>query len=165
MLNSYDMNPVAFPPGRAKLSTQPEPTGSLASVNTIGTVRVACSNGVIVEEPPPRMTSGASAASSPACLRISAALGVPQRVSMRTLRPIVQPNTASACRNAPRRVCHTGSSAAAGTSTPMRRTRSPCCARAATGHATAAPPSSVINSRLFLMVSSAADCWLLTPGV
>jgi hypothetical protein len=29
----------------------------------------------------------------------------------------------------------------------MRRTRSPCCARAATGHAAAAPPSNVMNSR------------------
>jgi hypothetical protein len=29
----------------------------------------------------------------------------------------------------------------------MRRTRSLSCARAATGHATAGPPSSVINSR------------------
>src|SRR6516164_2184900 len=37
-------------------------------------------------------------------------------------------------------------------STPMRRTRSPCCARAASGHA-AAPPKSVMNSRR-LMTSS-----------
>src|SRR5262249_52776516 len=34
-------------------------------------------------------------------------------------------------------------------STPMRRIRSPCCARAASGHA-AAPPRSVINARLFM---------------
>jgi hypothetical protein len=32
-------------------------------------------------------------------------------------------------------------------STPMRRIRSPCCARAASGHATVAPPSSVMKSR------------------
>jgi len=38
MLNSYDMKPVALPPGRAKLSTKPAPTGSTPSVNTIGTV-------------------------------------------------------------------------------------------------------------------------------
>ena len=38
------------------------------------------------------MTSGASAANSAACLRISAALVVAQRVSIRTLRPMVQPN-------------------------------------------------------------------------
>src|SRR5262249_12261939 len=34
-------------------------------------------------------------------------------------------------------------------STPMRRIRSPCCARHASGHA-AAPPRSVINARLFM---------------
>src|SRR5262245_48498737 len=45
MLNSQIMKPVALPPGRAKLSTKPAPTGSLVSVNTIGMVRVACSNG------------------------------------------------------------------------------------------------------------------------
>ena len=60
-------------------------TGSPATGNTIGTVRVACSNGPTVEEPWARMTSGASAANSAACLRMSAALVVAQRVSMRTL--------------------------------------------------------------------------------
>src|SRR5215468_5758252 len=35
-------------------------------------------------------------------------------------------------------------------STPIRRTRSPCCARAARGHATAAPPSRVMNARRFI---------------
>jgi len=78
------------------------------------------------------MTSGASAANSAACLRISAALMVAQRVSIRTLWPMVQPDCCSPCRNAPKRVCHTGSSAAAGSSTPMRRTLvAACCARAA----------------------------------
>ena len=32
----------------------------------------------------------------------------------------------------------------------MRRIRSPCCARAASGHAAAAPPSSVIKSLRFM---------------
>jgi len=34
-------------------------------------------------------------------------------------------------------------------STPMCRTRSPCCVRVANGHAAVAPPSSVTNSRRF----------------
>ena len=72
--------------------------------NTIGTVRVACSNGPTVVAAGARMTSGASAANSAACLQISAASVVAQRVSMRTLRPMVQPKSASACRNAPTRV-------------------------------------------------------------
>ena len=32
------MKPVALPPGRARLSTKPAPTGSAATGNTIGTV-------------------------------------------------------------------------------------------------------------------------------
>ena len=42
---SNAMKPVALPPGRARLSTKPAPTGSRRVVNTIGTVRVACNNG------------------------------------------------------------------------------------------------------------------------
>jgi hypothetical protein len=38
------VNPVALPPGRAMLATNPAPTGSGTSANTIGTVRVACCN-------------------------------------------------------------------------------------------------------------------------
>ena len=34
---------------------------------------------------------------------------------------------------------------------PMRRTRSTCCALAASGHTAAAPPSSVMNSRRFII--------------
>jgi hypothetical protein len=34
-------------------------------------------------------------------------------------------------------------------STPMRRIRSACCARAASGHPAAAPPSSVMKARRF----------------
>ena len=38
----------------------------------------------------------------------------------------------------------------------MRRTRSVCCARAASGHAAAAPPSSVMNSRRSHSITSSA---------
>ena len=38
----------------------------------------------------------------------------------------------------------------------MRRTRSGCCARAASGHAAAAPPSSVMNSRRSHSITSSA---------
>jgi hypothetical protein len=68
-----------------------------------GTVRVASSNGLTVESPWARMTSGASATNSTACLRMSAALVVAQRMSIRTLRPMLQPNCDNPCRNAPTR--------------------------------------------------------------
>ena len=40
-LYSNCMKPVALPPGRDRLSTKPEPTGSGTITNTIGTARVA----------------------------------------------------------------------------------------------------------------------------
>ena len=67
---SNRVKPVALPPGRARLSTKPAPTGSVTCTNTIGTVRVACSNGTAVALPGARMTSGASATSSAAYLRM-----------------------------------------------------------------------------------------------
>src|SRR5262249_46086044 len=45
---SNDVNPVALPPGRARLFTNPAPTGSAATGKTIGTVRVICSSGPTV---------------------------------------------------------------------------------------------------------------------
>ena len=49
------------------------------------------------------------------------------------------------------RACPSGSRAAWDMSTPMRRICSRCCARAASGHAAAAPPSSVMNSRRLMV--------------
>src|SRR5258705_7748745 len=100
---SSAIKPVALPPGRAKLSTKPAPTGSGVCVNTIGTVRVACCSDGTTAPPPARMTSGASAANSAAYLRMSLALPAAQRYSIRTLRPSVQPNCCSACKNTARR--------------------------------------------------------------
>jgi hypothetical protein len=100
-LYSSVINPVALPPGRARLSTKPAPTGSPTIGKTIGTLRVACSNGRTVVAPCAKITSGASAANSDACLRMSSALPPAHRVSMRTLRPMIQPDCASPCWNAP----------------------------------------------------------------
>ena len=146
-LYSNCIKPVALPPGRDRLLTRPAPTGSGTITNTIGTVRVACSNCAAATSPLARITSGARAANSAAYLRMLSALAAPQRDSIRTLRPSVQPNCCSTCRNAARRACTSGSPAAPPKSTPMRRIRSVCCARAASGHVAAAPATSVMNSR------------------
>ena len=50
-LYSNIMNPVALPPGLARLSTKPAATGSPITGNTIGTALVLCNNGPTVEEP------------------------------------------------------------------------------------------------------------------
>jgi hypothetical protein len=92
---SNAMKPVALPPGRAKLSTKPAPTGSRIVVNTIGTVRVACNSGPKLVLPGAKITSGPSASSSAAYLRTRLASPAAQRVSIRTLRPSFQPNCCS----------------------------------------------------------------------
>jgi hypothetical protein len=73
----------------------------------------------------------------------------PHRKSIRTLRASVQPTSASACANAEMIVFTTGSLSSRPVSTPMRRTRSACCARATTGHA-AELPSPAMNARRFI---------------
>jgi hypothetical protein len=95
------MKPVALPPGFPKLSTKALATGSLVTGKTIGIVCVACSNCPTVEAPWERITSGVSATNSAACLRMASALAVAQRVSIRTLRPMLQPKFCSSCRKAP----------------------------------------------------------------
>jgi hypothetical protein len=69
------MKPVAFPPGCARLSTKPLPTGSMAVANTTGILLVASSTGGVVVPPPETMISGFSASNSATPLRMSAALG------------------------------------------------------------------------------------------
>jgi hypothetical protein len=101
MLYSNVIKPVMLPPGRARLSTMPPPIGSPTTGNTIGMVRVAWSIALEPDTPWARMTSGADAASSVACLRSDAGLVVAERVSMRRLRPMVQPDCCKPCRNAP----------------------------------------------------------------
>ena len=146
MLYSNSVKPVVLPPGRARPSTNPPPTGSATSAKTIGTVRVVRCSGPNVVLPIARMTSGSSAMSSAAYWRKRSA-SPSQRASIRTLRPSVQPSSCNPCRNAIRRRDDSGSVAGSPISTPMRRTRSLCCALAAGGHDTAAPPSNVMNWR------------------
>src|SRR5215471_5251522 len=84
MLNSNKTKPVALPPGRARLSTKPAPTGSIVPANTIGTVRVTACNAATVGLAVARMTSGVSVTNSVANLRSSAASPAVQRTSIRT---------------------------------------------------------------------------------
>ena len=57
-LYSNCTKPVALPPGRERLSTKPEPTGSGTFANTIGIVLVAWSNGPTLAPPVATITSG-----------------------------------------------------------------------------------------------------------
>jgi hypothetical protein len=54
---SYSSKPVRLPPGRARLATNPDPTGSETCANTIGIVRLwRCSAAVSTCEPRPLFT-------------------------------------------------------------------------------------------------------------
>ena len=101
----------------------------------------------MVEDPLVKITSGPSPTISAARLRMRPVSPAAQRVSIRRLRPMDQPSSCSPCMNAPWRTDASGSSAASVSSIPTRRIRAGCCARAASGHAAAAPPSKVMNSR------------------
>jgi hypothetical protein len=69
----------------------------------------------------------------------------------------VHPSAVSPSRNAMTRASTSGSSSAYGCRNATRRTPVACCARAASGDATAAPPSSVMNSRLLMCSPQTED--------
>src|SRR5262245_16343513 len=60
---SNPAKPVVLPPGRARLATNPAPTGPMSPANTIGTLRVACCSATTIGVVLAKMTSGASAIS------------------------------------------------------------------------------------------------------
>jgi hypothetical protein len=146
MLNSKAVKPVSRPPGRARLGTKPLPTGSVTSTKTIGSVPLTGSSPAITGVVGAKIKSGASPTSSFAwaCRRLASGT---QRYSRRRLRPSTQPSSRSPASNAWARTCPSGSVCANAIITPTRRVRSCRCARAASGHAAAAPPRTVMNSR------------------
>src|SRR6516225_4509507 len=78
---------------------------------------------------------------------MSSAWPTSQRYSNLMLRPCFYPNYSRPWRKAASRACVSGSVSDVGGMIPMRRIRSPCCARAASGHETATPPRSAMNFR------------------
>ena len=64
MAASMCVNPVMLPPGRGRPATNPEPTGSLTSANTIGMVLVARCNAAVTTVVEQKITSGCDPTSS-----------------------------------------------------------------------------------------------------
>ena len=142
----YCDNPVTLPPGRARLAIMPVPTGSLASANTMGITDVTCFVAGTAR-PDVTITSTLSRTSSAA---ISAKLSLrpcAQCISIRTVRPSIQPSSFSRCTNVA--VHWFQAKGVAVPKNPMVGSFAACCARAASGHAITALPSSVMNSRRF----------------
>ena len=137
---------MTLPPGRARLSTNPAPTGSATCTNTVGTVRVACRNAGMIVSPEAKTDVGRERDQFG---RRCAAVGIgrgPARVEphVATDGPAQLPQRLSERLNAGLDI-----PGAAAMSTPMRRIPPGCCALAASGHPAAPPPSSVMNSRRF----------------
>jgi hypothetical protein len=105
--------------------------------------------------------SGCRPTNSCASARIRLVSSPPQRRSIRTLRPSVQPKSASACVNAEMRSFATGSFSSSPMSTPIRRMRSGCWARAVSGHV-AALPSPTMNS-IDSLSQSGLHVWTRRP--
>src|SRR6266446_2796379 len=140
-------SPVTLPPGRARLATRPVPTGSPAVAKTIGMTDVACFAATTAAVPAVTMTltlsrTNSAAISAKRSLRPSA-----QRYSIAKVRPSIQPSSRSRCTNAAVHLLWTDG--VSGPRNPIVGSFAGCCARAATGHAAAAPPRSVMKSRRF----------------
>src|SRR5258705_2412388 len=93
------MKPVVFPPGRGSPATNPSPTGSVTTTNTIGIVRVSRWSAAVTGVPCARIKSGCMATSSFAKVRILPTSPPPQRTSVRRFVPSDQPRSASPCVN------------------------------------------------------------------
>src|SRR5262245_59911911 len=138
-------DPVTFPPGRARLATKPVLTGSPADANTIGMTDVACFAARTDAVPQVTITSTFSRTNSAAISARRSLRPSAHRYSIATVRPSIQPSS----RNRSTRAA-THWLAAEGVAAPRKpivRYLPSCCALAAIGHAAAAPPSSVMNSR------------------
>jgi len=138
--------PVILPPGRGRLATMPLPTGSPAVANTIGITDVACFAAMVGGVLCVRITSTLSRTNSSAISAKRSVRPSPQRYSIATLWPSVQPSARSRCTKAA--VKWLISAAVPEAISPMVGSLLACCARTAHGHATA-PPSSVMKSRRF----------------
>src|SRR5262249_13482921 len=139
-------SPVMLPPGRARLATRPPPTGSPAAANTIGITDVAC---LAASTAPPRVTITSTLSPTNSVAISAKRSGCPsaQRYSIATVRPSIQPSSRNLCTREATDWLSVAS--VPKPKYPMVGSFVACCARAASGHA-AAPPSSVMKSRLFI---------------
>ena len=90
--DSKKVKPVALPPGRARLSTRPRPTGSVTATNMRGIECVSRRSATRPGAAPAIITSGFISTSSFAEDRARSGSPAYQRYSLWILRPSIQPN-------------------------------------------------------------------------
>src|SRR5262245_43273148 len=138
-------NPVTLPPGCARLATMPAPSASgfPIAAATIGITEVACFAAIVVGIPQVTMTPTLRRTNSAAISPRRSSRPSAHRSSITMLRPSIQPSSRRRCTKA---AIHLLSA------DRVLAPKNPivfagCCARAASGHAAAAPPTRVMNSR------------------
>ena len=100
-------NPVMFPPGRARLATNPLPTGSLSNAMTMGIVEVASLAARVAVGPPVTMMSTLRRTSSAASAGRRSSFPSAYRHSMTMFFPSTYPSSRRPCRNASMRAALT----------------------------------------------------------
>ncbi len=93
-------NPVMFPPGRARLATNPLPTGSGSCAMTMGIVEVASLAARVAVGPAVTMTSTLRRTSSAASAGRRSSFPSADRHSMTMFFPSTYPSSRRPCRNA-----------------------------------------------------------------
>ena len=143
---SNRLNPVTLPPGRARLSTKPAPTGSMIVTNMIGTVRVVCCNAAMAAAPSGHddvrgkrdqfrhVSAGVAGVCAPASLDAAVAAVGPAEL----LQRLYERRFAGLSFRIVRGRVHEHADAPHALSLLRPRRERPCCA---------APPRSVMNSR------------------
>src|SRR5262245_13928535 len=142
------LTPVKLPPGRARLATRPSLTGSSPTMKAMGIVAVAALAVDVTAMPPlvaitatcRRTRSAASAGSRSNWFSA-------QRYTIATFSPSTYPVSFRPWRNARNRSVNASGDLLS--RNPITGIAG-CCPRAGSGHAAAAPPSRVMNSRRFM---------------
>ena len=144
---------MTLPPGRARLATRPVPTGSPAAAKTIGMAEVACLaarvGGVAVRDDDINLEAD----------ELGRDLG---GALVASLRPAIfdcdcpSLGPAEFVQSLHKSGGPLALASVAPPKNPMVGNLPGCCARAASGHAAAAPPSSVMNSRRLHSITSSA---------
>ena len=156
--------PVTLPPGRAKLAMKPAPMGSLTTAVTMGIAAVLSRTARTTRAPSMTMTSGFIATISSTIAGSRSSSPSANRSAIVTLWPSIPAEPAQpVAERAPIRLrhCRTGEAHQGDACRPVGTAhvgRNPG-ARAASGHAAAALPSSVMNSRRLM-----SDMGFLPPA-
>ena len=93
--------PVMLPPGLAKLSTKPVPTGSVETAMTIGIVRLACCTALMDPVVPTTTTSTCARTSSAASMGKSSVRPSAKRHSTIKSLSSISPSSRMPCKNPP----------------------------------------------------------------